>query len=335
MNEFCAKKRKSRENLALRTPQLICVAERKTRTLIEDARKTIYQKGIGPDWMLIWDLLTPSMNYIPVRKENYADSKEQGITCADAEDLDDQQFIKQRSDRKLNGSLETREILNRGTIIKNKARLVAQGYRQEEDGCQSAFLYANHREEVMSNRLRRWGIDKTLFIRRIEEDIMLYRYLLMISSLDLQVPQWSKDFEDLIAKEFKMSSMGELTFLFGLQNIKPASTPMKAHHKSLGKDEAGDDVDVLFIRFFGLVTMMGQSDRRSSSGGCQYTLARRLVYWHARNNSIVAFSSTRREYASSCKLFVLRYSRFEITSFEIVMSKGSLCAVKVNTDGTM
>ncbi|GJW92572.1 ribonuclease H-like domain-containing protein [Tanacetum coccineum] len=51
------------------------------------------QKGKGPDWMFDLDLLTPSMNYIPVRKENYADSKEQGITCDDAEDLDDQQFI--------------------------------------------------------------------------------------------------------------------------------------------------------------------------------------------------------------------------------------------------
>ncbi|GJQ95839.1 putative ribonuclease H-like domain-containing protein [Tanacetum coccineum] len=39
------------------------------------------QKGKGPDWMFDLDLLTPSMNYIPVRKENYADSKEQGITC--------------------------------------------------------------------------------------------------------------------------------------------------------------------------------------------------------------------------------------------------------------
>ncbi|GKG58200.1 hypothetical protein Tco_0591979, partial [Tanacetum coccineum] len=27
-----------------------------------------------------------------VRKENYADSKEQGISCDDVEDLDDQQF---------------------------------------------------------------------------------------------------------------------------------------------------------------------------------------------------------------------------------------------------
>ncbi|GKF33786.1 hypothetical protein Tco_0106986, partial [Tanacetum coccineum] len=51
------------------------------------------QKGKGPDWMFDLDLLTPSMNYIPVRKENYADPKEQGISCDDVEDLDDQQFI--------------------------------------------------------------------------------------------------------------------------------------------------------------------------------------------------------------------------------------------------
>ncbi|GKG38654.1 hypothetical protein Tco_0460366, partial [Tanacetum coccineum] len=40
------------------------------------------QKGKGPDWMFDLDLLTPSMK-----------SKEQGISCDDVEDLDDQQFI--------------------------------------------------------------------------------------------------------------------------------------------------------------------------------------------------------------------------------------------------
>ncbi|GKG20849.1 hypothetical protein Tco_0380650, partial [Tanacetum coccineum] len=39
------------------------------------------------------DLLTPSMNYIPVRKENYADSGDKVSTLDDVEDLDDQQFI--------------------------------------------------------------------------------------------------------------------------------------------------------------------------------------------------------------------------------------------------
>ncbi|GJR69016.1 putative ribonuclease H-like domain-containing protein [Tanacetum coccineum] len=51
------------------------------------------QKGKGPDWMFDLELLTPSMNYIPVRKENYADSGEKVSTYDDVEDLDDQQFI--------------------------------------------------------------------------------------------------------------------------------------------------------------------------------------------------------------------------------------------------
>ncbi|GJX75305.1 ribonuclease H-like domain-containing protein [Tanacetum coccineum] len=51
------------------------------------------QKGKGPDWMFDLELLTPSMNYIPVRTENYADSGGNVSTYDDVEDLDDQQFI--------------------------------------------------------------------------------------------------------------------------------------------------------------------------------------------------------------------------------------------------
>ncbi|GJR90753.1 putative ribonuclease H-like domain-containing protein [Tanacetum coccineum] len=51
------------------------------------------QKGKGPDWMFDLDLLTPSMNYITVKKENYADSGSKGSTYDDIEDQDDQQFI--------------------------------------------------------------------------------------------------------------------------------------------------------------------------------------------------------------------------------------------------
>ncbi|GJW10512.1 putative ribonuclease H-like domain-containing protein [Tanacetum coccineum] len=82
-----------------------------------------------------------------------------------------------------------------------------------------------------------------------------------------------KEFEELMQKEFTMSSMGELTFFLGLQvkqstagifisqdkyvkdilnkfdfrTIKPATTPIEAH-KALGKDEEGEDVDVHLYR---------------------------------------------------------------------------------------
>ncbi|GJT46417.1 hypothetical protein Tco_0955132 [Tanacetum coccineum] len=51
------------------------------------------QKRKGPDWMFDLELLSPSMNYIHVRKENYADSGGNVLTHDDVEDLDDQQFI--------------------------------------------------------------------------------------------------------------------------------------------------------------------------------------------------------------------------------------------------
>ncbi|GJR26853.1 putative ribonuclease H-like domain-containing protein [Tanacetum coccineum] len=236
----------------------------------------------------------------------------------------------------------------RGTIIKNKARLVAQGYRQEEGvdydevfapvarieairlflafasfmgftvyqmDVKSAFLYGNITEEVyvkqppgfedpahpnkvyrvvkalyglhqaprawyerlstflLKHGYRRGAIDKTLFIKKDRRDIMLVQVYVDDIIFGSTKPSMVKDFEELMQKEFKMSSMGELTFFLGLQvkqttagiflsqdkyvkdilnkfdfrTIKPASTPIEAH-KSLGKDEEGEDVDVHLYR---------------------------------------------------------------------------------------
>ncbi|GKG57279.1 hypothetical protein Tco_0584705, partial [Tanacetum coccineum] len=41
----------------------------------------------------------------------------------------------------------------------------------------------------------------------------------------------------------KVSYVEELKFKFDFRTIKPASTPIEAH-KSLGKDEEGEEVDV-------------------------------------------------------------------------------------------
>ncbi|GJU64207.1 putative ribonuclease H-like domain-containing protein [Tanacetum coccineum] len=202
----------------------------------------------------------------------------------------------------------------RGTIIKNKARLVAQGYRQEEGvdydevfapvarieairlflafasfmgftvyqmDVKSAFLYGNITEEVyvkqppgfedpahpnkvyrvvkalyglhqaprawyerlstflLKHGYRRGAIDKTLFIKRDRRDIMLVQVYVDDIIFGSTKSSMVKDFEELMQKEFKMSSMGELTFFLGLQ-VKQSN----GAHKSLGKDEEGEDVDV-------------------------------------------------------------------------------------------
>ncbi|GJX58129.1 putative ribonuclease H-like domain-containing protein [Tanacetum coccineum] len=147
----------------------------------------------------------------------------------------------------------------RGIVIRNKARLVAQGYTQEEGidyddmDVKSAFLYGKIEEEVawyetlltylLDNGFQRGKIDKIVFIKRHKGDIFL------------------------------MSSMGELTFFLGLQvqqkkdgifisqdkyvveilkkfrftKVKTVSTPMETQ-KPLLKDEDGEEVHVYMYR---------------------------------------------------------------------------------------
>ncbi|KAJ9543932.1 hypothetical protein OSB04_023639 [Centaurea solstitialis] len=232
----------------------------------------------------------------------------------------------------------------RGIVIKNKARLVAQGYTQEEGidyddvfapvarieairlflafasykgfkvyqmDVKSAFLYGTIDEEVyvsqppgfedpkypdkvyklrkalyglhqaprawydtlssylLENKFERGVIDKTLFIKRTKTDMLLVQIYVDDIIFGSTKDDMCKDFEELMHKKFKMSSMGELTFFLGLQvkqkadgifinqskyvasmlqkfgmnDAKPASTPMETH-KHLTADVEGEEVDV-------------------------------------------------------------------------------------------
>ncbi|GJY62384.1 retrovirus-related pol polyprotein from transposon TNT 1-94 [Tanacetum coccineum] len=291
------------------------------------------QKGKGPDWMFDLDLLTPSMNYIPVRKENYADSKEQGISCDDVEDLDDQQFIvhtaqpmhpeertaakevplsseelhysdddipkdgvfntilldvkiqtwrkmmkvglKQCKKNCFNSSYKmygyyvelpdgkrvigTKWVFRnkrdeRGTIIKNKARLVVQGYRQEE------------------------GVDYDEFFAPVARIEAIRLFLAFASFMGFTVYQMD------VKSAFLY---GNITIEVYCQTVLQSS-PIEAH-KSLGKDEEG--------RF----DVSSHSKGPSLQEGCQY-LWRRLVSWLCKKQKFVAISSTEARICSSCKL---------------------------------
>ncbi|GKB75141.1 putative ribonuclease H-like domain-containing protein, partial [Tanacetum coccineum] len=277
-------------------------------------------------------------------KENYADSKEQGISCDDVEDLDVQQFIvhgpkpmhpeertaakevplsseeqalhdelvslmhqeslakAHNDDQRIAFEEEKRRISiakgkehvdstftlstantppqrkwvfrnkrdERGTIIKNKARLVAQGYRQEEGVDYDEVFAPVARIEAIRLFLAFASFMGFIVYQMDVKSAFLYGNI----TEEVYVKQ-PPGFEDPAHpnKEFKMSSIGELTFFLGLQvkqtsagiflsqdkyvkdilnkfdfrTIKPASTPIEAH-KSLGKDEEGEDVDVHLYR---------------------------------------------------------------------------------------
>ncbi|GJV76265.1 putative ribonuclease H-like domain-containing protein [Tanacetum coccineum] len=204
----------------------------------------------------------------------------------------------------------------RGIVVRNKARLVAQGYTQEEGidydevfapvarieairlflayasfmgfivyqmDVKSAFLYGTIEEEVawyetlstylLENGFRRGIIDKTLFIKKNQGDILLVQVYVDDIIFGSTKKSLCTEFESLMHKKFQMSSIGELTFFLGLQvmqrddgifisqdkyvadilkkfdfvTMKTASTPIETH-KALLKDEEAENVDVHLYR---------------------------------------------------------------------------------------
>ncbi|GJV58608.1 ribonuclease H-like domain-containing protein [Tanacetum coccineum] len=218
--EFYGSKGIKREYSNARTPQQNRVAERKNMTLIEAARtmladsflpNTLLVEALEKTYLavLILDYFyTDSMNYQLVRSENQANKhagpqkanimqvqkinmdaglKRQEKDANDAAEALRKEFAQETEDLLLQaGAAKTSKystIVNNMLayqLVINKARLVAQGHRQEEGiDYDEVFapvdtglpLWPNNFDE--ENGYRRGTIDKTLFIKKDKNDIML------------------------------------------------------------------------------------------------------------------------------------------------------------------
>ncbi|KAI3729613.1 hypothetical protein L6452_18274 [Arctium lappa] len=126
---------------------------------------------------------------------------------------------------------------------------------------------------LLENGFERGIIDKTMFIKRRKKEILLVQIYVDDIIFGFTKDQMCRDFEELMHKSSKMSSMGELTFFLGLQvkqqkdgifisqskyvkdildkygltDSKPASTSMETH-KQITANLEGEDVDVHLYR---------------------------------------------------------------------------------------
>ncbi|GKC39033.1 putative ribonuclease H-like domain-containing protein, partial [Tanacetum coccineum] len=254
MNEFCAKKGIKREFSVARTPQQNGVAERKNRTLIEAAR-TMLANSLLP--IPFWAEAVNTACYVLNKT------------------LVDLPYGKRAIGTKW---VYRNKKDERGIVVRNKARLVAQGYTQEEGidydevfapvarieairlflayasfkdfvvyqmDVKSAFLYGKIEEEVYV--CQPLGFKDPEFpdrVYKVKGDILLAQVYVNDIIFGSTRKEMCTEFEKMMHKKFQMSSMGELTFFLGLQE---ASISMETS-KPLMKDENAEDVDVHLYR---------------------------------------------------------------------------------------
>nr|GEX10403.1 hypothetical protein [Tanacetum cinerariifolium] len=150
----------------------------------------------------------------------------------------------------------------RGIVIKNKARLVAQGHTQEEGidydevfaPVDQEFLarvykvkkqmyglhqaprawYGTLSKYLLTNGFQRGTIDQTLFIKRQRGKFILVQVYvddIIFRSSNLQL---CKAFEALMHENFQMSDMGELNFFLGLQVLHKEDRIFLSQDKYVG-----------------------------------------------------------------------------------------------------
>ncbi|GKA74500.1 ribonuclease H-like domain-containing protein [Tanacetum coccineum] len=144
----------------------------------------------------------------------------------------------------------------RGIVIRNKARLVAQGYTQEEGIDYDKVFAPVARIEAIRLFLAYASFMGFMVYQMDVKSAfhLISKSLVYVDDISLHFQEGLyTEFEKLMHDKFQMSSIRELTLFLGLQvtqkkdDVKTASTPIDTE-KPLLKDSDGDDVDIHLYR---------------------------------------------------------------------------------------
>ncbi|GJT74178.1 putative ribonuclease H-like domain-containing protein [Tanacetum coccineum] len=180
----------------------------------------------------------------------------------------------------------------RGVVVRNKARLVAQGHIQEEGiDYDEVFApvarieairawYATLSIFLEKHGYKRGTINKTLFIKKDKKDIMLADFQYVFYGRELHILSWmqvKQKTDGIFISQDKY--VADMLKKFDLASVKTAITPMETK-MALTKDEEADEVDVHLYRSIIVLNVFN-----SSRPDLMLHLATQFGLWDPRESS--------------------------------------------------
>nr|GEZ35358.1 copia protein [Tanacetum cinerariifolium] len=256
-----------------------------SKTPIPAGRSVSTDKPIPTGRYVSADKSIPAVKYISTSRDTNSDDRHPSKLSSNA-------ILKNKRDA-------------RGIVCRNKARLVAQGHRQEE-----GIDY----NEVFAPVAR---------VEAIRLFLAFASYMgFMVYQMDVKSAFLNGEIQEEVYSQFEMSSMGQLTFFLASRpditfamsacaknQVSPTVSNLNAVKRIFKYIKGYPKLGLWYPRDspFDLEAFSDSDyagavgNRKSTTGGCQF-MGRRLISWQCKKQTIVDTSSCEAEYvaAASC-----------------------------------